>query len=345
MMLQAIDQETGKLVLALNASKGRKYQCPECQEPLIWRHGRLTVAHFAHHKGSTCLLGAGETDEHLLGKQQLYQWARAHGWQPRLEYYLPAINQRPDLLLTVGQRKVALEFQCSPLSRARLAERNRGYESLGILPCWLLGQPYQHRLSASKIAQFTQLVNGTPRLVFWHTESKRLVYQRCGRVSLLAAPAQTRPAIVIAQTKRLQAALRRRDPRWRKLVLAAYAHHHLLAAMPVCGHDWRPRWPVSRLPLIAWRVRILLQLESYPLGYHWTRQGWDQLLIKEGKWLAFPCLSDRGLSLVKAVLADFTADLVSAGTMARNGQRMTLIKSPVWFPSIETKLGRLQSLL
>ncbi len=82
----------------------------------------------------------GRLPKHLLGKQQIYEWAAQRGWQSQLEPYLKKIAQRPDILVQIHGQPLALEFQCSPLSVQRLQERNDGYHSQVIGVYWLLGQ-------------------------------------------------------------------------------------------------------------------------------------------------------------------------------------------------------------
>lgn len=338
-MLQAKDSSTGRLVLASNAKYGRTYLCPECGEDLILRSGQCIIEHFAHHPGTHCYLGTGETNEHLLGKRQLYQWALEHSWHPKIEHYFVQIKQRPDLLIEINQHRVALEFQCSPLSYQRMMERNQGYKKLGIAYRWLLGSPYNHKLSNSKIAQFTQYVKNKPLLIFWNTKVGQVRYKDCSRVSFLRRIPQNRNDLIIGQTKLLQFSLRRQNQKIRKLVMLAYQHRHLLAAMPLVAHDWQPRWPVLHRPVLEWRVLVLLMLESFPLGYQWPAASWRRWLFEQGEWLAFPCLTDNGLGLVRLVIDDFALDLISDGVLGHAAGLIILKKYPVWFASPETKLG------
>lgn len=340
-MFQALDAKTQHLVLAINAQHKGSYICPECHETLVLRHGQSTIAHFAHRPGSTCSLGAGETEEHLLGKQQIFQWAKDHYWKPALEQYLPTIQQRPDILINFHGQRIALEFQCSPLSINRLCERNAGYHRLGIRYRWLLGSPYLRKLHVNKVAQFTQLVNGRPSLIYWNTNSQRIIHVDCQGISLISRGIMTEDQIMIGQTKRIQTSLRHRELRWRKLTMMAYQRSHLLAACPLVAHDCRRRWPVCRHSVVEWRIQCLLGLEQYPIGYCWSLTAWQSWLKQSGQWLLFPCLSDNGAELIRDVMNDFTNDLKSSSILIQRSTTIQLKKYPVWFPSVETKLGRL----
>ena len=51
-----------------------------------------------------CFFSEGESQEHLLGKQQLYIFLQKHIEDVELEPYFKMLSQRPDLLVTTGNR-------------------------------------------------------------------------------------------------------------------------------------------------------------------------------------------------------------------------------------------------
>ena len=122
------------------------FYCPICQESLIMKAGEIRIPHFAHKKNSDCTSGFSEPEshQHLEGKRHLNEFFIRQGLEPSLEHYLPAIRQRPDLLVNFMGRTYAVEYQCSPLSRNSLLDRTQGYIKEGIIPLWILGgYPYQ----------------------------------------------------------------------------------------------------------------------------------------------------------------------------------------------------------
>ncbi|MBO0993671.1 competence protein CoiA [Bacillus sp. SD088] len=153
-MLTALN-EKGKLISLINVpqtftkrNRTSHYYCPACEERLILKAGKIRIPHFAHKRSAECsiLTTEPESPRHLLGKKHLYQHYKAKGLDIYLEHYLPEIRQRPDLFLKVGGLTYAIEYQCSPLPRQRLEERNAGYQELEILPIWILGSsPYKKR--------------------------------------------------------------------------------------------------------------------------------------------------------------------------------------------------------
>lgn len=120
--------------------------CPQCKEPLILKVGQIKIPHFAHHKNSDCdsYFSEGESAAHLMGKQQLLSLFTKLSLQPILEPYVPQIQQRPDLLLTKGGEKFAIEFQCSKIPAQLVQTRTNGYRLVNIHPIWVIQTPNDH---------------------------------------------------------------------------------------------------------------------------------------------------------------------------------------------------------
>ncbi|MCH3922471.1 competence protein CoiA [Limosilactobacillus sp.] len=334
-----VAQGKAGLVLAADARAGESYCCPGCRETVILRRGRCKIAHFAHRPGSHCHLSEGETPEHLLGKTQLLEWAQRRGYQPRLEVYLPAIAQRPDLLLTVGTRSVALEFQCSPLSLRRLRERNAGYRQLGIPVRWLLGAPYRRNLHSQKVAQFTQLVGGEMGLLFWNTtRSCPEVDRHFARCSLISAQRRRPEEIVRLQMNRL-ARLQYQHPTPAIQALACRSPVLPLATCPLICHDLAPSWPLLATPPILWRLAVVKALMDLSPFHFWPRSAWYGWLEQAGplEWLGYGCLNARQLHA--RFLRNFTAELVAAGILAPVATGWVLLARPRWFASPAEKLA------
>ncbi|MTD41584.1 hypothetical protein GIX45_23755 [Erwinia sp. CPCC 100877] len=133
-----------KIVTLLNRSskdiealKSEDYYCPACKQPLYIKNGRVKVPHFAHFAESGCsFYTEAETKEHLALKQVFAKWCEQQQLPYEVEKFLPALNQRPDLLIG----NLAVEIQCSPLSIKRLIERTRCYQKHGYQPLWICGK-------------------------------------------------------------------------------------------------------------------------------------------------------------------------------------------------------------
>lgn len=140
----------GELIQAYQASKAKgknvgEYYCPACKGKLVLKKGNVMIAHFAHQQHSDCaVFSEGETLPHLRGKQLLLEKFEGEGFEVTLECWLPELQQRPDLLLVLADgKKIAVEYQCSPISPAALMERTRGYKRFGYEVWWICGMNYQ----------------------------------------------------------------------------------------------------------------------------------------------------------------------------------------------------------
>lgn len=68
----------------------------------------------------------------------------------KIEFFINKISQKPDLL----NKKIAFEFQCSPITEKRLTERINGYKSLGMHSLWILGKNYRKKFSSKNTTKF-----------------------------------------------------------------------------------------------------------------------------------------------------------------------------------------------
>lgn len=330
------------LIFAANADSHQQYYCPGCHERVILRHGPHKIAHFAHQKGSDCGFSEGETSEHLRGKQQLLAWAHQRGYCPRLEFYLPPIQQRPDLLLQVNGQKVALEFQCSPLSLTRLRERNRGYQQLKIDFLWLLGAPYYHRLHREKAAQFAQLIDHQLVIPYWDTATRSIWYDRqYYQVSFVNKQLKAVDILKI-QTKRLEHQ-QLVFPTKRIRYLSLMGQPQPLFLCPLICHDLQPSWPVARQPLILWRIGIIKYLNQLPLFTRWSFTRWQWLLasVSGTEWLTFGCVSTSKIR--RLVFEQFTADLIKAGIVLPASSGYVLMRHARWFRSLTMKHAEIEN--
>src|SRR5699024_4561598 len=84
----------------------------------------------------------GEGEYHYKGKLLLYEWLKSQQKDVKLEAYIPEIKQRPDLLLTVKNKQIAIEFQCATIDPQIIFQRNKGYRRANIIPILILGAIY-----------------------------------------------------------------------------------------------------------------------------------------------------------------------------------------------------------
>ncbi|ELK45198.1 UNVERIFIED_CONTAM: competence protein CoiA family protein [Halobacillus marinus] len=122
----------------IDSMRNDTYHCPVCKEPVLIRAGNKVTPHFAHRPDSECAAGSGgETEEHERGKWQLFHWLKQQGQEAAIEKRL-SNGKRPDVLLTLPRRRIALEYQCSRIPQKDIIKRTKAYQSMGIFPLWIL---------------------------------------------------------------------------------------------------------------------------------------------------------------------------------------------------------------
>lgn len=154
-MLQAKNTRGAYIVPALlmkeeiEELRKETFYCPQCKERVILRAGPKVTPHFSHQRHSDCStnFSGGESNYHQRAKLLLYRWLQNQQFHPQLEKYLPSIMQRPDLYVRIGNRRLAIEFQCSALPIDTLNNRHKGYQSIKIKPLWIFGYNGLHKQS------------------------------------------------------------------------------------------------------------------------------------------------------------------------------------------------------
>lgn len=130
--------------------KKEEFQCPICGELVILKLGSKRIWHFSHRKDANCPQEyERESDYHMKGKLQLYQWIKQNGLEAELESYFPSCKQRADIAFEWRHKRYALEFQCSAISSELFTKRTKGYLASGITPIWLLGGNQLKRMGAN----------------------------------------------------------------------------------------------------------------------------------------------------------------------------------------------------
>ncbi|WP_203364196.1 competence protein CoiA family protein [Bacillus sp. REN10] len=172
-MLVALDSNGQLVNLAQKQSQEQldllrksSYYCPQCRCPVIFKAGAIKIPHFAHKHTSTCFsFSERESERHLKGKADLYAWI-SHNSIAQLEPFLSSLSQRPDIL---AANKIAIEFQCSPLSTHLFIERTNGYLENDYLPFWIYGGPPIKRQGGYfKLTAFHRLfIQYSPDFGFW----------------------------------------------------------------------------------------------------------------------------------------------------------------------------------
>ena len=108
------------------------YFCPCCNEPCIPKLGNAKVKHFAHYNENACEIEP-ESIDHIQMKMFLMKQLRLT--KENLEVNLKW--SRPDILIN---NKIAIECQCSKISKEEFDERNKNYAKHNIYVLWIFNQ-------------------------------------------------------------------------------------------------------------------------------------------------------------------------------------------------------------
>jgi len=156
-VLQALNSKGLPIKLAaqtrekINRLRNERFFCPQCYEPVIIKAGPKTIPHFAHRSITNCINQRGEGAYHERGKLLLYEWLKKQNITVQLEQYIPEIEQIPDMLVTINNKRIALEYQCSNVSVQQIKKRNKGYIKANIIPIWILGETLLKRYANKQI--------------------------------------------------------------------------------------------------------------------------------------------------------------------------------------------------
>lgn len=96
-------------------SKKLDFRCPECEQEVRLKVGKIKIPHFAHKVDSGCSHGVGETNWHLVAKLSMFEYAINIGAKAALEKKIG--NRRADLLVKLGRKVFAYEFQRKPITK------------------------------------------------------------------------------------------------------------------------------------------------------------------------------------------------------------------------------------
>lgn len=292
-MLLAINRQ-GKLIDAgqLDPRQSSDYYCPACRGRVFLKKGTKRMAHFCHFQESACQgFSEGETRDHLAGKRFLANYFKAFFDQVDLEAPIQEINQRPDLLLSQkgGRVKLAIEFQCSPISVQQILDRTAGYTRIGYPVLWILGPPLHLRTKLLTLhrAMMNSHLFTSPSLLSLDLKQKSLHvhYNFLTGESLTWQnqvlkdfPKQKQLADPLAQASRkapsqLYLSQQRRQVKRlhyhkaksaRPFFQLLYSHHDHLLALPdwifyPCPYDW-----LIVTPAYEWKYRVFKWVESLP---------------------------------------------------------------------------------
>jgi competence CoiA-like predicted nuclease len=134
-------------------SKEKELVCQECSRPMIFKRGKVKVAHFAHRQCEcTYVYWENESANHMRAKIEIK--AKLELLYPNsnvyIEYKVEETQQRSDIMIIHpdGERW-AFEIQLSRITIGELLERRKLYLKAGVLDFWLMGYDYSKSISFS----------------------------------------------------------------------------------------------------------------------------------------------------------------------------------------------------
>jgi len=123
-------------------SKKKILICPVCNKPYEYCHGKVIDSYFRHKDKKQCenKYSEPETDEHINGKRDLYEWIKMQCGitDVILEGWIPETKQRPDIMFKYNGIPYVIEYQCTPIASEYL-ERHELYKTAGINDIWICG--------------------------------------------------------------------------------------------------------------------------------------------------------------------------------------------------------------
>ncbi|MGM7680872.1 competence protein CoiA [Cytobacillus sp. Hm23] len=139
--------------------RDESFYCPSCGEMMYLKLGTKRIFHFAHQTKEKCRFSIEpESQYHMEGKRELYEWLKKQPFSIKLEHYISNIKQRPDLIISDNHHVYAIEFQCSTISTELFAKRTAAYKKYGIIPVWILAASFMKITSrCMKVSQFQSL--------------------------------------------------------------------------------------------------------------------------------------------------------------------------------------------
>ncbi|MGA9286927.1 MAG: competence protein CoiA family protein, partial [Anaerobacillus sp.] len=155
-----------------------EYFCPVCGLKMMMKLGEKRIWHFAHQGTAFCNeRWEPESNYHLTGKLQLYEWIKKDHSDVKVECYLPVSRQRPDLLLPSSS--IAIEYQCSLINNNLLKQRTSDYQHLGLDVYWILGAKRlkinYHQIHSIREMEWAavSIRKGSPILFYYCPEEKK----------------------------------------------------------------------------------------------------------------------------------------------------------------------------
>lgn len=337
-------------------SKG--FICPGCSKEVYFKNGKIKVPHFAHINKSCDVTIETESFDHIKGKLALYEFFK-DTTNAQLEVYLPEIKQRADLMLTFpDQTKMAIEYQCSMISEAKLMQRTAKYKTANVDVIWLAGPKFEkQRVNKAMLSRFGQLflaflkADGQGIILkygFYQVEFEKLKYQGIhfdtaqkflDFVKLIKQSKyqinnnqQLSPDTLKRQALKIQENLIKNNYAWLDIQAQCYQVGLNIAGVPWIAHPKSVQPACLKENAIIWRTKVLLKLRKDD-NKTFKRYELYQLFYRQGVW------NNQPLKQIKGYIHSFMCELINAGYLEIKPDGTLKVKEqPQWFKDVYDKL-------
>lgn len=334
-----------------------EFKCVDCDQRVALRRGSKKIAYFAHLKNNCTFELDNESTEHLTGKMYLKEIFSKYG-NSELEVFLPAIKQRADVLVTMNNgKKLAIEYQCSEITKLSVLKRTNGYAKLNIKVLWILGPKYLSKnITKALIGRFNNAYlvflkenhNGLIiKYNFRIIDFKKITYQaknfsdqelfvkfvkdlRSGKFNSLQPIIKNNFKL---QTLKINQALVKNKPEWVQIQKMCYVQKLNLAGAPWICHPKTELPPYLKEFNIMWRVKCILKLNKLKLGVKLTVLKFKKLLAKCGSWV------DVSEEMMNVCVSNFINELIDEQIIVIKNNMLINNRRVKWFSDADDKIN------
>ncbi|MBZ2200685.1 MAG: competence protein CoiA family protein [Lentilactobacillus hilgardii] len=345
----------------------RRYVCPRCQEPVMFKHGHSRIAHFSHFSVSECPFNENESQVHLEGKIRFKKEFLSLGHEAVLEHSFTQIGQRADVYIPDSQTVV--EYQCSPISFSEIKRRTQGYLSVAKRVFWILGARYNtgiyHRDTVARFSRYHQQLgfyfvcySDKDQYFRLHYQLKEVAGKIIGEtqnfLNLKALLRFLRTSqysskkyqigqnatrrLLLHQLKMIQQSNLNRNRTYLESVTDCYSFRKLFIGCPMICHGNRGSGlPIFNKSVLCWRTWVILRL------FDSNRTLLSDEFLKgifnisyEQFGLAFAQIVDNE-PFFKAECRRLIIQLHDQGYIRHTVSGIQILKQPVWFSNYDEK--------
>lgn len=158
-------------------SQKNRFICPECGESLILNAGNIRQPYFSHFAGSDCVLTSKELAESSRQmRNRMLLLAKSSFPDSDIREYAPLEeNMRSQILISLPDRKIALNYVSDFVKLEQLEKKNACIREKGILPVWFTPFRAEGREKLTTAEYLISAVQPVLKCIDW---GRQLIYMR-----------------------------------------------------------------------------------------------------------------------------------------------------------------------